>query len=127
MSEFMESTGKTVDEAIREALLRMGLRREEVEVTVLQRDRGGLLGIGRHLFFQHEGQRARQVFLLLGSYVQQLKAHIGARHGEHGVATALCQAGAQAFPGSVVVQPHRFVTGARGIPGEAPVQQAYYR
>ena len=40
MSEFMESTGKTVDEAIREALLRMGLRREEVEVTVVQRDRG---------------------------------------------------------------------------------------
>jgi spoIIIJ-associated protein len=47
MSDYMESTGKTVDEAIREALLRMGLRRDEVEVTVIQKDRGGLLGIGR--------------------------------------------------------------------------------
>lgn len=42
-----ESTGRTVDEAIREALLRMGLRREEVEVTVIQEPRGGILGLGR--------------------------------------------------------------------------------
>lgn len=47
MSETMESTGKTVDEAIREALLRMGLRREEVDITILQRERGGLFGLGR--------------------------------------------------------------------------------
>jgi len=47
MSNKMESTGKTVDEAIREALLRMGLRREEVSVTVIQEARGGFLGVGR--------------------------------------------------------------------------------
>jgi spoIIIJ-associated protein len=43
----MDSTGKTVDEAIREALLRMGLRREEVSINVLQEARGGILGMGR--------------------------------------------------------------------------------
>ncbi len=42
-----ESTGRTVDEAVREALLRMGLRREEVEVTVIQEARGGILGLGK--------------------------------------------------------------------------------
>lgn len=47
MSDQMESTGKTVDEAIREALLRMGLRREEVDVTVIQEARSGILGVGR--------------------------------------------------------------------------------
>jgi spoIIIJ-associated protein len=47
MSDTMKSTGKTVDEAVREALLRMGLRREEVSVTVLQESRGGFLGMGR--------------------------------------------------------------------------------
>jgi len=47
MSDQMDSTGKTVDEAIREALLRMGLRREEVSITVLQEARGGILGMGR--------------------------------------------------------------------------------
>jgi len=47
MSNAMKSTGKTVDEAVREALLRMGLRRDEVSVTVIQEARGGLLGFGR--------------------------------------------------------------------------------
>jgi len=47
MSDTMESTGRTVDEAIREALLRMGLRREEVDVTVIQEARAGFLGVGR--------------------------------------------------------------------------------
>jgi spoIIIJ-associated protein len=47
MSNAMKSTGKTVDEAVREALLRMGLRRDEVSVTVIQEARGGLLGLGR--------------------------------------------------------------------------------
>lgn len=47
MSNVMKSTGKTVDEAVREALLRMGLRRDEVSVTVIQEARGGLLGFGR--------------------------------------------------------------------------------
>ncbi|HOX26823.1 MAG TPA: Jag N-terminal domain-containing protein [Candidatus Krumholzibacteria bacterium] len=47
MSDTMESTGRTVDEAIREALLRMGLRREEVDVTVIQEARAGILGVGR--------------------------------------------------------------------------------
>lgn len=42
-----ESTGKTVDEAVREALLRMGLRREEVDVTVIKEARSGILGLGR--------------------------------------------------------------------------------
>lgn len=46
MNDQMESTGKTVDEAIREALLRMGLRREEVDVTVVQEARSGLFGLG---------------------------------------------------------------------------------
>ncbi|MEZ4388979.1 MAG: Jag N-terminal domain-containing protein [Candidatus Krumholzibacteriia bacterium] len=47
MSNVMKSTAKTVDEAVREALLRMGLRREEVSVTVLQEARAGFLGMGR--------------------------------------------------------------------------------
>lgn len=47
MSDTMESTGRTVDEAIREALLRMGLRREEVDITVVQEARGGFFGVGK--------------------------------------------------------------------------------
>ena len=47
MNNSMKSTGKTVDEAVREALLRMGLRREEVNVKVIQEARGGFLGMGK--------------------------------------------------------------------------------
>lgn len=42
----LERTGKTVDEAIELAVLELGVGRDEVEVDVLSRGRGGLLGIG---------------------------------------------------------------------------------
>jgi spoIIIJ-associated protein len=45
MSNSIESQAKTVDEAISEALLKLGARRDEVEVTILQEGKSGLLGI----------------------------------------------------------------------------------
>ena len=42
----VETTGKTVDEAIQAALSRLRARRDEVEITVLQEGRRGLLGLG---------------------------------------------------------------------------------
>ncbi len=44
--EQQEFRGKTVEEAIETALEKLGLKREEVEVSVLSRGRPGLLGIG---------------------------------------------------------------------------------
>jgi len=41
-----EFSGKTVDEAIQQALDQMGLNREEVEVTVLSEGKSGILGLG---------------------------------------------------------------------------------
>ena len=44
--EEREFSGKTVEEALQQALAELGLKREEVEVTVVQRGRAGLLGLG---------------------------------------------------------------------------------
>jgi len=41
-----EASGKTVDEAIENALAEIGLERHEVEVEVLAEGRGGLFGFG---------------------------------------------------------------------------------
>lgn len=45
MSE-LEFTGKTVEDAIRQALKRLRLKRDEVEIKVLQKGKQGFLGIG---------------------------------------------------------------------------------
>jgi predicted RNA-binding protein Jag len=45
MTDKVEIQGKTVDEAVSEALLRMGARRDEVDVTVLEEPKSGLFGI----------------------------------------------------------------------------------
>lgn len=45
MSETIESTGRTVEEAISEALLQLGARREEVEVEVVEEGKSGFLGV----------------------------------------------------------------------------------
>ena len=45
MSDKIEIQGKTVDEAVSEALLQMGARRDEVEITVLEEPKSGFLGI----------------------------------------------------------------------------------
>lgn len=42
----VETTGKTVDEAIQAALSRLRARRDEVEIKVIQEGRGGFLGLG---------------------------------------------------------------------------------
>lgn len=42
----VETSGKTVDEAVQAALGRLRARRDEVEIEVLQEGRGGLFGIG---------------------------------------------------------------------------------
>lgn len=44
MSDKLEIRGKTVKEAVSEALLQMGARRDEVEVTVLEEPKSGLFG-----------------------------------------------------------------------------------
>ncbi len=45
MTDKVEIQGKTVDEAVQEALLRMGARRDEVDVTVLEEPKSGLFGL----------------------------------------------------------------------------------
>ncbi len=45
MSDSVESRGKTVDEAVAEALLQLGARRDEVDVEVLEEAKGGMLGL----------------------------------------------------------------------------------
>ena len=44
--ESIEASGKSVDEAVQQALVRLGKRREEVEVSVLQEPSRGTFGIG---------------------------------------------------------------------------------
>ena len=46
MMESLEISAKTVDEAIQNALKKLGVSREEVEVTVLKEGRVGILGLG---------------------------------------------------------------------------------
>ncbi len=45
MSNTIESKGRSVEEAISEALLRTGWRRDEVDVTVLEQPKSGLFGL----------------------------------------------------------------------------------
>lgn len=44
--ESIEASGKSVDEAIAQALVRLGKRRDEVEITVLQEPSRGAFGLG---------------------------------------------------------------------------------
>ncbi len=44
MSESIQTKGKTVNDAVSEALLQLGLRRDEVEIKVLEEPKAGLLG-----------------------------------------------------------------------------------
>jgi len=46
MVESIEISAKTVDEATERALEKLNLTREEVEVTVITKGRGGILGLG---------------------------------------------------------------------------------
>ncbi len=45
MTDKIESQGKTVEEAVNEALLRMGARKDEVQIEVLEEPKSGLFGI----------------------------------------------------------------------------------
>lgn len=45
MTDKIESKGKTVEEAVNEALLRMGARKDEVKIEVLDEPKNGLFGI----------------------------------------------------------------------------------
>ena len=44
--ESIEASGKSVDEAVKQALVRLGKRRDEVEITVLQEPSRGTFGLG---------------------------------------------------------------------------------
>lgn len=44
--ESIEASGKSVDEAVQQALMRLGKRRDEVEITVLQEPSRGTFGLG---------------------------------------------------------------------------------
>lgn len=45
--EFVEETGRTVDDAVQRALRRLGLSRRDVDVEVLDEGRSGILGVGQ--------------------------------------------------------------------------------
>ena len=47
MREWIEVTAKTVDEAITEALIKLGCARESADIEVLERENAGFLGINR--------------------------------------------------------------------------------
>ena len=44
--ESIEASGKSVDEAVKQGLARLGKRRDEVEITVLQEPSRGAFGLG---------------------------------------------------------------------------------
>jgi spoIIIJ-associated protein len=44
--ESIEASGKSIDEAVQQALIRLGKKREEVDITVLQEPARGTFGIG---------------------------------------------------------------------------------
>lgn len=44
--EAIETSGKTVEEAVARALEQLGLTREQVEISVLKKGRSGILGLG---------------------------------------------------------------------------------
>ena len=46
MSEYLEFTGKTVDEALTEACVRLGIPSDEIEYEVIEKGSSGFLGIG---------------------------------------------------------------------------------
>jgi len=45
MSATVETTGKTIEQALEKALRELGARKEDVDVKVLEESHGGLLGI----------------------------------------------------------------------------------
>ncbi len=45
MNEKIETHGKSVDDAVNEALLRLGARRDEVDVTIIEEPKSGFLGL----------------------------------------------------------------------------------
>lgn len=47
MNQIETGTGRTIDEAVNDALTRMALTRDDVEITVLQQPENGFLGFGR--------------------------------------------------------------------------------
>ena len=44
--ESIDASGKSVDEAVQQALMRLGKRREDVEIIVLQEPSRGTFGLG---------------------------------------------------------------------------------
>ena len=46
MIKYLEKTGRTEDEAIAAALAELGMDRDDVSVTVVERAKSGFLGIG---------------------------------------------------------------------------------
>ena len=47
MREWIEITGKTVDEAITEALIQLSSTRENVDIEVIEKESAGFLGLNR--------------------------------------------------------------------------------
>ncbi|WP_343210229.1 RNA-binding cell elongation regulator Jag/EloR [Anaerolentibacter hominis] len=45
MAEWMEFTGKTVDDALTEALIKLGLTSDQVEWEILEKESGGFIGL----------------------------------------------------------------------------------
>ena len=46
MTKYIETTGKTEEEAIEKALAQLGLERDDVSVELIERAKSGFLGLG---------------------------------------------------------------------------------
>ena len=71
MAEIIETTGKTVEDALAAALEKLGCGREEVTYEVIQEPSGGFLGLDGAFRFDREGvvERAMEVREVRGGSV----------------------------------------------------------
>ncbi|MBR4232353.1 MAG: protein jag [Oscillospiraceae bacterium] len=77
MTKFIEVSGKTEEEAIRDALEQLGKEREEVSVEVVERAKSGFLGIGGtpavvRVSYEYTESKAERVKAFLEGLFEQM-------------------------------------------------------
>ena len=82
MNKYIEVTGKTEEEAVKNALEQIGLTREEVSVEVVERAKSGFLGIGGspavvRVHYEVEESRAEQAEKFLSGLFEKMGVSAG--------------------------------------------------